>query len=134
MSVKSETKITQACIHYIKSKGGDAWHVHGSMFQRSGEPDIDGWLPYGSHLFHLKVEVKTPIGKPSKLQLERLRVYHRAGYVVGIVTSVEELMDLLFKHSAYLSLSKTAQMAGFGTYLGIDKYQIYGDTQWKLHY
>ena len=131
MAAKPETKITQACIHYLKSKGGDAWHVHGSMFQRSGEPDIDGWVRWGERIFHVKIEVKTASGIPSELQLARLRVYHRAGYVAGVVTSPEELMDLLYKHGNYLKLSKTARMAGFGPYFGIDKYQIYGENEWK---
>lgn len=89
---KDETLIVRACIAYIKSLGGDAWHVHGSALQRKGEPDLDGWLPDGRHL---KIEVKTEYGKVSEIQKYRLDIYKKAGYTTGIVKSVEELKDLL---------------------------------------
>lgn len=63
--------------------------------QRSGEPDISGEYPTTSDGWvHLKIEVKTEEGAPSPLQLFRLRNYWRAGYLVGIVTSVEEFIIL----------------------------------------
>lgn len=94
MSEKPETKIVNQIIQYIKDLGGDAWKVHGNNMQRSGEPDIDGWLPSSLHPdglpIHLKVEVKTPIGKPSKLQLYRLKVYKEAGYYALVAVSVDD--------------------------------------------
>lgn len=96
MAVKEETPITQDCIAWIKDQGGDAWHVHGSALQRSGEPDICGEIPDGvGGWLHLKIEVKTPTGKPSKLQEYRLAQYAKAGYVTGIVTSVDELKTVV---------------------------------------
>lgn len=92
MAKHPETPITESIIARIKQLGGRGWHVHGSMLQPSGEPDIDGCLPNN---IHLKVEVKTPTGTPSEKQLYRLRFYARYGYLVGIVTSVEEFDKLL---------------------------------------
>lgn len=94
MAENPETKIHNKIIQYIKDLGGDAWKVHGNGMQRAGEPDIDGWLP--SHLhpdglpIHLKIEVKTPIGKPSKLQTHRIAVYKQAGYYALVAVSVDD--------------------------------------------
>ena len=97
MTAKAETAITTACIDYIKRNTGDAWHVHGGMFQRSGEPDICGEIILADHPVHLKIEVKTmaKASKPSKLQIHRLLKYHRYGYGAAIVRSVEELQETL---------------------------------------
>lgn len=47
---------------------------------------------------HLKVEVKTPEGKPTKRQLHRLRQYSARGYWVGIVTCVRDLKQLIDRY------------------------------------
>lgn len=105
MSAKAETKATQACIAFIKGlPNGDAYHTHGSVMQRRGEPDITGNFDYGGKkFFHLKVEVKTPEGTLSELQLERLRRYAAAGYYTAVVTSVDELAKAIwyFVHSGH---------------------------------
>jgi hypothetical protein len=92
---KSETSITTGIIDWIIAEGGDAWHVSGSMKQRRGEPDIDGFLPGG---LHLKIEVKTTVGRPTGLQVKRIRVYKAAGYVAAIVTSIAELIEVLHEY------------------------------------
>lgn len=98
MATKPETAIATRIIKWIKIRGGDAWSVHGSALQRTGEPDIDGWLPKN---WHLKLEVKTKTGKPSKIQIHRLRQYHRAGYIAGVVTSVENLEVLVYLYKLW---------------------------------
>lgn len=89
--MKTETSIVRKIKKFVHSAGGRAWHVHGSSLQPSGEPDIDGYL----NGFHLKIEVKTPKGKPTQDQLHRLCDYNKAGYVVGIVTDVYEFINLI---------------------------------------
>lgn len=103
MAEKPETRITEACIDWIKKNGGDAFHVHGSMFQRKGEPDICGELPTadGKSWMHLKVEVKTDTGAPETLQMFRLTRYVMRGYCAGIVTSVAELKALVEEFEAF---------------------------------
>ena len=101
MTAKSETAITNAIIDWIKEQGGDGFHIHGSMYQRSGEPDIDGWIPTSNGVQHLKLEVKTPTGKPSKLQLVRLDRYVKACYTAGIVTNIDECKHLVYEFSVY---------------------------------
>jgi hypothetical protein len=98
MAQKQETLITNKILKWIKDNNGDGFHVHGSMFQRKGEPDIDGWIYYGGRFWHLKLEVKTAVGKPDDLQIHRLKIYSRAGYIAGIVRSVEDLEALLHHH------------------------------------
>lgn len=123
----TETDITQALIAHFKGLGGDAWHVHGNKMQRSGEPDIDGWIPSDMGAIPLKIEVKTPIGLPTELQVIRLRRYHKSGaYLAGIATSIHDF-DLLLQ--AYLrSLDELRDMWGVMQELGLkDPYYIYHD-------
>ena len=93
----------------------DGYHVHGSMFQRIGEPDIDGSIALGLDEYtHIKLEVKTPTGSPTPIQIYRVRVYHHRDYMAGIVTSYEDVQDLIH---AYLC----------GTYEDLpDPYGLYG--------
>lgn len=95
MPPKAESKIRTKIIDWIKANEGDAWAVHGSMFQRVGEPDIDGWILRGGQYVHLKLEVKTATGKPSKLQELRIKTYAQADYCAGIVRSVEDTVRLI---------------------------------------
>lgn len=96
--VKAETRITQAILAWLVANGGDGYHVHGNAFQRSGEPDIDGHIydKRDRRWLHLKLEVKTPEGSPSDLQIVRLKAYHQVGYIAGIVTSVADVEALLW--------------------------------------
>ena len=65
--------------------------IHGSPFARKGEPDIIGCCQGRFFAF----EVKTATGKPTRLQLHRLEEWRQAGAIVGIVRSVEEVLQLL---------------------------------------
>ena len=98
MANGQETKIVRAILKFIHEAGGDGYHVHGSACQRAGEPDIDASYPYDGGWLHLKIEVKTSTGKATNLQIHRLGMYEVRGYVVGIVSSVAELEELLMKH------------------------------------
>ncbi len=123
MAQKPETVITRAIIESIIAAGGDAFHVHGSMFQRKGEPDICGEIEFRGKLFHLKIEVKTKTGKPDPLQVYRLQRYHLMDYVAGVVRSVEQFNYLLHLHHAYL---KEHRQMGFKEFAGgYDDLDIY---------
>lgn len=124
MAIKPETRRTRDIIEYIKTTlDGDAYHVHGSIMQRSGEPDISGEVCINGVWLHLKLEVKTPSGTPSKLQLERLRRYHRAGYVTGIITSIageHGLIQLLHAYSLWRGVG--VSMENYGLLYGTEIY------------
>lgn len=118
-----EKDITQAIIDWIQENGGDAHKIHGSLFQRKGEPDIDAALPYGGIIYHLKIEVKRKDGKPTYLQILRLRKYHTLGYVAGIVTSINELETLINAYHNWKADKPFLQV--LSEYNIEDKYGIY---------
>lgn len=123
MSLKHETRITREIIKYIKESRGDAFHVHGSSLQRGGEPDISGEV-WDDKLgwIHIKVEVKTPEGEPTWRQLHRLKQYHKAGYMVGIVTSITEFRRLVTMWVLWAKLGRPR--TGLST---LPYKEIYGD-------
>ena len=108
MVLKGETLIVKAIIQYIKSMGGDAFHVSGNGLQRVGEPDIDGWIPLAGlplafrGVVHLKLECKGKNGVVSPLQMHRINQYKEANYVAGITHSIEDVKALLnaYKNTA----------------------------------
>lgn len=101
MAKKPETLFAEKVMGWIKDQGGDCWHVHGSMYQRLGEPDLDGWIPTSNGIQHLKWELKIPTGKPSKIQIVRLDKYVRACYNAGIVTNIDDCKHLVYEFSVY---------------------------------
>lgn len=114
---------------YVKQQGGDSYKVVGSSTQRSGEPDLDGWIPSDVGAIPFKIEVKSPIGKPTLLQVVRLRRYHQSGaYLVGICVTVSDFQKLV---DAYrLSIIELRDMWGAMQELGIDDpYYIYHKQQ-----
>lgn len=132
MAQKPETPITNACLAWLVKQGGDGFHVHGSMYQRKGEPDICGEIRYNHHIYHLKVEVKTlaKTSKPDPLQIYRLQQYHKWGYVVGVVRSVEQLENLIRVHARYRLCAMDGQ--GFKEYWlsqhNEDPYDLYSNN------
>lgn len=70
----------------------------------AGEVDLYGSL----RAIHFEIEVKAPGGKPTPLQLEKLREWKDAGAIVGVAWSAEDavkilkdgLEDLLLKYQA----------------------------------
>lgn len=102
--IKPETLILRRIMNYLKiAHEFDGFHVHGSMLQRRGEPDLDGSIKIGLNWVHLKLEVKTETGEPTELQIHRLREYGKRGYMTGIVTSVEDVERLIIAYTQYLN-------------------------------
>lgn len=98
MASKPESKLTRQLIAHLREKGAWAEKIHGNIYQ-SGLPDIVGCL---SGVF-LGIEVKMP-GRKKKLTALQQRTLDRieaAGGVAGVVTSVEELDDLLQEYGCY---------------------------------
>lgn len=109
---KPETKITQSIIEYIKRTGGDAHHVHGTVLQRGGEPDIDGSISIAGSYVHLKIEVKTSNGELEPRQMYRLRTYNRMGYLTGVVRSLDEFIALVEEYRDWESRRLHASYIG----------------------
>ena len=83
-----ETVITNRILDRLEAEGGWWFKVHGSIFQKSGIPDIIGC--YQGHF--IAIEVKTGTGVASKLQKIILKQINKAGGKTGIARSVEDAL------------------------------------------
>ena len=63
----------------------------GSEMAAAGDPDLTGC--YRGR--HFELEVKAPGGRLSRIQEVRLKEWHRAGAVVGVVHSLDEALATL---------------------------------------
>ena len=95
MVILSEKQIEDKIKTWLKRQDCEFYKVHGSIFQRAGEPDITGSIRYKGIVVHFNLEVKTAKGKLSRIQEERLKVWGRFDRMVGVVRSVDDLVDLL---------------------------------------
>ena len=89
-----EKKILNKICKWLNSQDCEYYKVHGSSFQRAGEPDLTGAIRYKGYLFNFNFEVKTLKGKPTQLQLFRLDQWSKFDRVTGIVRSVEDIKEL----------------------------------------
>ena len=93
MAVK-EPSIQAAILKYLNSvQGCKAYNMHGSRWQGSGRPDIIAC--YRGRF--LAIEVKRTGGKITKLQEYELLTWSYAGAVTAVVTSVEEVREIIKK-------------------------------------
>lgn len=92
----SESAIVKAILAYLNSLPGClARKRWGGGMGVAGEPDIDACI----HGRSLQVEVKRPGEHPTPLQWKRLGEWRKAGAIAGVVTSVEEVRELLERES-----------------------------------
>jgi hypothetical protein len=93
--VRSETplerSLLRACERELKKCGMLYRKRHGTALVTRGDPDLY-LLVRG---IHVEIELKRPGEKPSALQEFRLEEWRRAGAIVGVVTTVAELGQLL---------------------------------------
>jgi hypothetical protein len=75
------------------NKYGYAYKVHNLSV--AGLPDIDGFMLIDGVYYYLKLEVKNAVGRYSMKQKYYIDLYKKAGYVSGIVRSVDDLWNLL---------------------------------------
>lgn len=87
-----ESDIVKTILTHLKQiPGCFAWKEHGGMYGTAGIPDII--CCYRGHFFGF--EVKTEIGKPTKLQESTIRKINAAGGTALVVRSVEEVQTAL---------------------------------------
>ena len=83
-----ETDIVKAIMKYLRTVPGCfCWKEHGGMYGTAGIPDIIACI--NGHFFGF--EVKTDIGKPTKLQEATIRKILAAGGTALVVRSVDEV-------------------------------------------
>lgn len=83
-----EANIVKAIMKYLQTVPGCfCWKEHGGMYGTAGIPDIIACID--GHFFGF--EVKTNIGKPTKLQEATIRKILAAGGTALVVRSVDEV-------------------------------------------
>lgn len=93
-----EADIVKAIIKYLRTVPRCfCWKEHGGMYGTAGIPDIIACIDGRFYGF----EVKTEIGKPTKLQEATIRKITAAGGTAVVVRSVEEVVAVLEKHNAH---------------------------------
>lgn len=98
MPRQPEGKLKKRIKAYLESRGALVYAIHGGgdPYQEGGIPDL--LVCWQGHF--LGLEIKDTRGeKPSKLQEFQLRRIKRAGGISSVVYSVEDVIDLLAKHS-----------------------------------
>lgn len=95
MPRQPEGKLKKQIKSYLQGRGAVVWAIHGGdPFQEAGIPDLVGcWRCY-----FIGLEVKMPGGKATALQQRSLEAIREAGGIAGVVTSVQDVIDLLAKY------------------------------------
>lgn len=87
-----ESDIVKAIMKYLKTiPGCFCWKEHGGMYGTAGIPDII--CCYGGHFFAF--EVKTAVGRPTKLQMSTINKILSSGGSALVVRSVEEVRAVI---------------------------------------
>lgn len=87
-----ESDIVKAIMKYLKTVPRCfAWKEHGGMYGTAGIPDVIACIDGRFFAF----EVKTDIGKPTKLQEATIRKILDAGGTAVVVRSVEEVKSAI---------------------------------------
>lgn len=83
-----EADIVKRILRYLKSiPGCFCWKEHGGMYGTAGIPDVIAC--FNGHFYGF--EVKTEIGRPTKLQEATIRKITEAGGTATVVRSVDEV-------------------------------------------
>lgn len=87
-----EADIVKAIMKFLKTLPNCfAWKEHGGMYGTAGIPDIIACI--GGKFYGF--EVKTDIGKPTKLQESTIRKINKAGGIAVVVRSADDVKSIL---------------------------------------
>ena len=84
-----EQKIKKQIKDYITRIGGFWSIVQGGPYSKPGDPDLICCVEGR----YIGIEAKTPMGKPTELQLQRGREIEQAGGIWILARSVEDVRD-----------------------------------------
>ena len=88
----SEKEIVSKILRYLKTVPKCfAWKEHGGIYGTAGIPDIIACIDSKFYAF----EVKTPVGKTTKLQEATIRKILACGGTVAVVRSVDEVRAVI---------------------------------------
>lgn len=94
-----EKDIVAAILRHLKSLPRCfSWKEHGGMYGTAGIPDIIACIDGKFYAF----EVKQPSGRLTRLQEVTLKKIQSAGGVAVMVTSVDEVKNMLIEKGAIL--------------------------------
>ena len=87
-----EKELVAKILHYLKTVPECfAWKEHGGMYGTAGIPDIIACIDGRFYAF----EVKTPVGKTTKLQDVTIRKILACGGTASVVRSVDEVRAVI---------------------------------------
>lgn len=86
-----ESTIVANIVVALKAQGFWVFKVHGGPDQTKGIPDLLGCAQ--GYFFGLEVKVD-PKEEPTKMQSYQINEIAKAGGIVGVVTSVQEALDV----------------------------------------
>lgn len=92
---RSETALQRAIQRELQLRGFWVRKLHGSRFATVGDPDLIAVR--AGRIYAM--ECKQPGKQPRKIQTYRLAQLEAAGAIVGVVTSLEEALDLVSRHA-----------------------------------
>ena len=88
----SEKEIVSKILRYLKTVPKCfAWKEHGGIYGTAGIPDIIACIDGKFYAF----EVKTPVGKTTKLQEATIRKILTCGGTASVVRSVDEVRAVI---------------------------------------
>lgn len=90
-SYKKESEFQFDVKKYIESKGGYVVKIHVSSYESQGEPDLVCCFNGRFVAFELKKDD----GKPSKLQLYKIKKIQQAGGIAKVVDNMKEIEETL---------------------------------------
>lgn len=97
MPRQPEGKLKARIKAYLQGEGAVIWAIHGGgdPFQEAGIPDLIGC--WRGHFLALEIKLPGRERTATPLQVRNLQLIERAGGIAGIVTSIDDVKDLLAK-------------------------------------
>jgi hypothetical protein len=90
--VSESSQVTKPTLDAINARPrAKAIKLHGNVYMESGTPDVHAVVAGVAYW----LEAKLPGEKPDPIQRKRLREWHEAGAVVGVIESKAEAMAII---------------------------------------
>jgi hypothetical protein len=90
-NIPREASLLRSCERILREKNIVFRKRHGTIYGVAGDPDL--YLCWQGK--HAEIELKRPGEKPTPLQQIRMREWARAGAIVGVVHTPDELRNFL---------------------------------------
>lgn len=90
----TETNLKRQVMSMLSAEYPDAVvrKRHGSIYSTVGDPDL--YILYRG--VHIETELKRPGQRPTPIQVRRLLEWQRAGAVIAVIRTVDEMRELMY--------------------------------------